>query len=916
MTTVFIDGEAFDVEGEKNLLDVCLSLGMDLPYFCWHPAMGSVGACRQCAVKQFRDEEDSKGKLVMACMTPAADGTRIALKDAEAAEFRASVIEWLMVNHPHDCPICDEGGECHLQDMTLMTGHTYRRYRFNKRTHLNQYLGPLINHEMNRCIQCYRCVRFYRDFADGRDFDVFGAHDNVYFGRHEDGVLENEFSGNLVEVCPTGVFTDKTLKEHYTRKWDLQTAPSVCTLCSVGCNTIPGERYGMLRRVRNRYNREVNGYFICDRGRYGYEFVNSARRIRRAQLRDAGDAEQYLRESLAGRQIVGIGSPRASLEANFALRALVGPENFSTGAGAREQQLLEAALEIVREGPARSPSLHEIEQADAVFVLGEDLTNTAPMLAYAVRQAARTRPHQEASEVGLPLWNDYAIREIVQEKKGPLFLATLAATKLEEIATGTFHGAPEDIARLGMAVAHALDEEAPAVGGLGEEDEASAAAIAATLRDAQRPVIISGTGCGHLAVMQAAANVARALHKGGVEAELALALPEANSLGVAMLGGKDVESVQQMLGGNEGEAGEATLIILENDLFRRAEPAVVEALLNAAGRVVVLEHTETPTTAAADLVLPVATFAESDGTLVNQEGRAQRFLQVFDPLSEAPQPGVRQGAGLGATVKEGWRQLQKMMALAGSEAAVAWREMDDVLAAMAEAAPALAPVTELTPPSEYRVAGQKIPRQPHRYSGRTAITAHLTVNEPKPPEDTDTAMSFTMEGYKGKAPPSLLPRYWAPGWNSVQALNKFQSEVGGPLQGGDPGRRLIEPAAGATTGYFGEAPDAFEAREDRWLVVPVYHIYGSEELSMLTPALAQLAPEPYLALGVADAGRLGVAEGEAIELQVGETRLRLTVRLSTSLAPGVAGLPAGLPGLPFVPMPDWGQLFIPERGEK
>ncbi len=110
---------------------------------------------------------------------------------------------------------------------------------------------------------------------------MFASHDHVYFGRHEDGVLESEFSGNLVEICPTGVFTDKTFKKHYTRKWDLQTAPSICVHCGLGCNTIAGERYGTLRRILNRYNHEVNGYFLCDRGRFGYEFVNSERRIRK-----------------------------------------------------------------------------------------------------------------------------------------------------------------------------------------------------------------------------------------------------------------------------------------------------------------------------------------------------------------------------------------------------------------------------------------------------------------------------------------------------------------------------------------------------------------------------------------------------------------------------------------------------------
>lgn len=224
MATIYIANRPYDADPQQNLLQVCLSLGFNLPYFCWHPALGAVGACRQCAVKQFRDAQDTRGRLVMACMTPAAADTRIAIDDPDAQAFRASVIEWLMINHPHDCPVCDEGGHCHLQDMTLMTGHTYRRYRFPKRTYRNQDLGPFINHEMNRCIQCYRCVRFYRDYAGGRDLNVFASRDRVYFGRHEDGVLENDFSGNLVEVCPTGVFTDKTLQEHYTRKWDLQMA--------------------------------------------------------------------------------------------------------------------------------------------------------------------------------------------------------------------------------------------------------------------------------------------------------------------------------------------------------------------------------------------------------------------------------------------------------------------------------------------------------------------------------------------------------------------------------------------------------------------------------------------------------------------------------------------------------------------
>ena len=286
LVTVIIDGRECQAEAGRNMLDVALSLGFDLPFFCWHPLMGSIGACRQCAVRLYWTGRDGaeKSEIAMACMTEAQEGTRIDIDDEEAVRFRAEMIELMMLSHPHDCPVCDEGGECHLQDMTVMTGHSYRRYAGLKRTFPNQDLGPFVAHEMNRCITCYRCTRLYNDYAGGHDFGVFGLRNQVYFGRDRDGTLESEFSGNLVEVCPTGVFTDKTLAGHYSRKWDLQTAPSVCPHCGLGCSTTPGARYGELRRVVSRYSREVNKMFLCDRGRYGYEYVNAPQRIREARV--------------------------------------------------------------------------------------------------------------------------------------------------------------------------------------------------------------------------------------------------------------------------------------------------------------------------------------------------------------------------------------------------------------------------------------------------------------------------------------------------------------------------------------------------------------------------------------------------------------------------------------------------------
>ncbi len=895
MTKIFVENQAYEVEDGQSLLHACLSLGFNLPYFCWHPALGSVGACRQCAVKQFRDEKDTRGRLVMSCMTPAIEGTRISIADAEAVAFRKGVVEGLMLNHPHDCPVCDEGGQCHLQDMTVMTGHDYRRTIYPKRTFRNQNLGPLLNHEMNRCIQCYRCVRYYREYAGGTDLDAFRLRNVVYFGRHEDGTLQNEFAGNLDEICPTGVFTDKTVKRHYTRKWDLQYAPSVCVHCGLGCNISPGERYGTLRRIVNRYNGEVNGYFLCDRGRFGYEFVNSPKRMRQPLLLKDGKpqpvakarAMEHLASVLRGnKKVIGIGSPRASLESNFALRALVGPERFYSGLSNAGQRLTAAALEILRHGPARSPSLRQIEQADAVLVLGEDVTNVAPRMALALRQSVRQQPMRAADQLKIPHWLDHAVRELAQDQKGPLYIATPAATRLDDVATETYRAAPDNIARLGFAVARALGASAPEVSGLSEAERALAARIAEALKSAERPLVVSGTSMNSEAVLQAAANVARALFAAGRTASLSLAAPECNTLGVALLGGGSLTEAFKAV--KSGSAD--TVVILENDLYRRAPAQEVEEFLSCVRHVVVLDSLATPTVEKAELALPAGTFAESDGTLVSSEGRAQRFFEVYVP---------------GGDIQSSWRWLREIMLGAGQREAAAWQNLDDVVASIASAIPELAGVAQAAPSASFRIAGAKVPRAPHRYSGRTAMLANIAVSEPKPPEDPDSPLSFTMEGSPDQPPSPLIPFFWSPGWNSIQSLNKFQEEIAGPLRGGDPGVRLIEPPTGANGSYFTDVPNSFEPKAGQWLLVPLYHIFGTDELSCLAPAITELSPEPYVMLNPEDASALQVAEGVEVTVTVGGATHRLRIRIAPGIAKGLAGLPAGILPLEGAGLPAW-----------
>jgi NADH-quinone oxidoreductase subunit G len=890
---ITVDGKYYEVKPEKNLLGTCLALGIDIPHFCFHPALGSVGACRLCAVKKFRDKDDKKGRIVMSCMEPVAEGLIISVDDPDVRAFRASVIESLMTNHPHDCPVCDEGGECHLQDMTVMTGHNYRRFDFPKRTYNNQELGPFINHEMNRCIQCYRCVRFYRDYSGGKDLNVFASRNHVYFGRHEDGTLENEFSGNLIEVCPTGVFTDKTLKSHFTRKWDLSNAPSVCTHCSVGCNTIVSERYGSIRRVMSRYNGAVNGYFICDRGRFGYEFVNDEKRIKTARVRSENEKifkpadTDLLNSTLSGsfsndKKIVGIGSPRASLESNYALMSLVGQENFFHGISKKEYMLTRTVTEYFRNNGVRIPSLKQIEKADAILILGEDLTNTAPMAALAVRQAARNLGNELAKNKGIPLWNDSPVRELVQDEVSPLFIATSFVDSLDGLAANVYRASPLELADLGFEVAKKLENNIAYTSTDNDQIQDLAGKIAGVLRSAKNPLIISGISSGEMEIIHASLNIATALLSVNSNAMISMVLPECNSMGLSLLPGKSFEDEGLVNKNREVD----TLIVLENDLYRRSDADLVNRLFTKSRQIIVLDHLDNKTTKAADVLLPAATFAESEGTFVNNEGRAQRYYKAVDTKNP---------------IQESWRWLKNISK--ESERTVLWDQMDDIIESLAKQIPIFSKLRNYMPDADYRMLNAKMPRQTMRYSGRTAMHANIAVSEPKLSQDNNSPLAFSMEGQPEKPPASLVPFYWTPGWNSVQAMYNYLDEPDGSLKGGDPGIKLFEPSGKSDMAFFKQLKKVREVIKDYWLIVPVFQIFGSEELSSLSPSVKQRIKEPFVLMNQEDAGSIPANDGDCIQFETSGISLKVKVKIENSVVHGMAGLSVNLPGMTFIDMP-------------
>ena len=317
-----------------------------------------------------------------------------------------------------------------------------------------------------------------------------------------------------------------------------------------------------------------------------------------------------------------------------------------------------------------------------------------------------------------------------------------------------------------------------------------------------------------------------------------------------------------------------------------ASAARVDAALSKAPLVMVIDHQRTAIMDKAHLVLSAASFAESDGTVINNEGRAQRFFQVYDPAYYDSN----------TVMLESWRWLHSLHSTVQSRE-VDWTQLDHVIDAVVEKLPQLAGIKDAAPEASFRIRGQKLAREPHRYSGRTAMRANISVHEPRQPQDKDTMFAFSMEGNnQPSAPRSQIPFAWAPGWNSPQAWNKFQAEVGGSLRHGDPGVRLIE-ASETGLDFFTTVPASFQAQEGNWRIAPYYHLFGSDELSQRSPVFQSRMPQPYIKLNPADAAKLGVNAGANIAFSYDGQTISLPLIISEGLTAGQVGLPMGMPGI-------------------
>ncbi|CAL4042546.1 NADH-quinone oxidoreductase subunit NuoG [Buchnera aphidicola] len=894
MAKIYVDGEQYNVDESNNLLHACLSAGIDIPYFCWHPILGSVGACRQCAVKKYDKSDSDEGKIIISCMTPALDGTIISINDAESVSFRKSIIELLMTNHPHDCPVCEEGGNCHLQDMTVITGHSLRRYNFTKRTHKNQYLGPFISHEMNRCIGCYRCIRYYKDYADGTDLGVYGANNNIYFGRLQDGILENEHSGNLVEICPTGVFTDKTYSEHYHRKWDMQYAPSICNYCSIGCNISVGERYGEICRIENRYHGEINHYLICDLGRFGYGYSNLPNRPVESFSR-LHDKVSVLNDSQAilkaiellkdANKILGIGSNRASIESNFALKKIVGDENFSTGFLSDEQDCIELIINILKNGGIYTPTLCEIETYDVILILGEDLTQVAPRMALSVRQAVKSKSFEMSKLKNIPKWHSQGLLNASQNMRYDLFITNIDETALDNISTWSYTASVDDQVSLACAIAYDINKDSPIPINFNEKFLYQKSIIVQALLSSKKSLIISGSHSRSTSLIQASFNIALALKKINQHVGLSLITSGSNSIGIGLIKGIDLNTALNQINKKKYDA----IIVMENDLYRSLLQVQVDSIFNSIDKIIIIDYKYNNTVSNGKLLLSAANFFESSGTIINYEGRVQRFFKVYDPKFYNENIGKL----------DSWRWLYAISTGIKMDSTI-WNNIDDIINDIISDISDLKDIKKFLPDVDFRIFGQKIARSPHRASGRTALRSDISVHEPKQPQDIDSMFSFSMEGsqqaYKFS---SYIPFAWSPGWNSPQAWNKFQKKINSNLLCGDSGICIFKNNNKGKINFFNFFPDVRKF-ENYYRIVPYYFLFGTEEITHDVPVIKKKIPILCGVISSLDAKMNFIKSDSYIEfLCLGEI-FHIKLRISNKLSSGQIGLPLGTLGMPFI----------------
>ncbi|GMR04553.1 MAG: NADH-quinone oxidoreductase subunit NuoG [Thermodesulfobacteriota bacterium] len=661
MVTITINGQEITVDDGTLILEAARGAGFDIPTFCYQADLMGIGSCRMCLV-----EIEGQKKLQPSCITPVIHDMKIHTDTPSIVSARAGVLEFFLSNHALDCPVCDKGGECELQDAVHKHGPRHGRFgEVKHRFHDKDYiLSPVIVKNSNRCVQCQKCVRVCSEVVGA---GVLGSLGRGY-EQEETSFLKNtldcDHCGNCIEVCPVGCFMRLPYR-YKSRPWDLKGADTICPYCATGCRMVIEERDGTVMRARGQLGVGINSETLCARGRFGYDFINSHERITKPLIRKYGKLEpvtweeafEYVKDNLSridGEKIGGIASARLTNEELYLFqklfRTVLSSPNLdsSTRWDAAAVENFISAADMTGGGT----SVFDCMEADTVLVTGTQLSEENPIIDYIVRRISATRPINVvvASPRGMKLDKSahLSIRHTPGNERAFLDAVTLSVLSAVKEAPGSVAG----ISRLRGVDLEALLSSA---GVSAEEVDA----LAKKLLVSESVSIIAGTGFLRYPEGSAGLGLLREVLKAlGKEVRVLPVLDRCNQRGAWEMGvlpgtgpgygGVDKRGLgfYSMMEGAAKKEIEA-LYIIDSDVLGdyHDESSAMDAL-NALKFLVVQDEFMTATAEMAHCVLPGATFSEKDGTFSNQEGRVQRIRRLSVPPGKA-RSGLEIIAGIG-----------------------------------------------------------------------------------------------------------------------------------------------------------------------------------------------------------------------------------------------------------------------------
>jgi NADH-quinone oxidoreductase subunit G len=615
MINLEIDGQPVQIEAGKTVMDAATKLGIFVPHFCYHKKLSIAANCRMCLV-----QVEKAPKPLPACATPATEGMKAFTHSDPAIQAQKGVMEFLLINHPLDCPICDQGGECQLQDLAVGYGPSSSRYTEAKRVVVNKNLGPLISTDMTRCIQCTRCIRFGQEIAGIMELGMAGRGEHSEIVSFVGRTVDSELSGNMIDICPVGALTSKPFR-YSARAWELSRRKSVSAHDSLGSPLVVQSKGERVMRVLPLENEAVNEVWISDRDRFAYNGLESEERLLRPMVKRAGQwhevdwpealeaAAQGLKDLVARH---GAGELGTLLAPELTLEELYLASRLARGLGSEnvDHRVRQSDFRTKTRGaPWLGMSIEDVGKLESVLIVGSTLRKEQPLLVARLRQAAKKKLavnilHVAGDDLLMPVANRILARP-------------------DALASG--------LAAIAAAVAQAAGRS---VGGASDKAIGDAEkAIAASLSGKQRSAILLG----HYAQQHPdfAVLLAIAQEIGRITGAIVGVLPDgANSVGAHLAGALPQRGLDARAMVAKPRRG---YLIAGVEAELDMGPQALEALAKSEFTVVLSAY-RNATTESAHVMLPIAPFTETAGTFVNMEGRVQSFNGVVKPLGDS-RPG-------------------------------------------------------------------------------------------------------------------------------------------------------------------------------------------------------------------------------------------------------------------------------------